>query len=146
MTAAYEALLDRARSGDADAFVELTEPHRRELHVHCYRMLGSFDDADDAVQDTLLAAWRGLAAFQAKASVRTWLYRVATNTCLNLVRTATRRPQMTESLPATAPTPTGSERVTWLQPYPDVLLDALPDKAPVRTCASSSTRRSRSRS
>ncbi len=129
------ALLDRARSGDADAFTELVEPHRRELHVHCYRMLGSFDDADDAVQETLLAAWRGLATFQARASVRTWLYRVATNTCLNLVRTATRRPQMTEplpatALPATAPAPTGSEKVTWLQPYPDLLLDALPDDAP----------------
>jgi RNA polymerase sigma factor (sigma-70 family) len=132
---AYEALLDRARSGDADAFADLTEPHRRELHVHCYRMLGSFDDADDAVQETLLAAWRGLATFQARASVRTWLYRVATNTCLNLARTATRRPQMTEplpatALPATAPAPTGSEKVTWLQPYPDTLLDALPDDAP----------------
>jgi RNA polymerase sigma-70 factor (TIGR02960 family) len=126
----HAALLDRARSGDADAFAELTEPHRRELHVHCYRMLGSFEDADDAVQETLLAAWRGLAAFQARASVRTWLYRVATNTCLNLVRTATRRPQMTEPLPASAPAPTGSERVTWLQPYPDALLDALPDDAP----------------
>ena len=132
---AYEALLDRARSGDPDAFADLTEPHRRELHVHCYRMLGSFDDADDAVQETLLAAWRGLATFQARASVRTWLYRVATNTCLNLVRTATRRPQMTDplptpALPATAPAPTGSEKVTWLQPYPDTLLDALPDDAP----------------
>ena len=127
---ADDALLDRARSGDADAFTELTEPHRRELHVHCYRMLGSFDDADDAVQETLLAAWRGLATFQARASVRTWLYRVATNTCLNLVRTATRRPQMTDPLPATAPAPTGSEKVTWLQPYPDLLLDALPDDAP----------------
>jgi RNA polymerase sigma-70 factor (ECF subfamily) len=124
------ALLDRARSGDADAFAELTAPHRRELHVHCYRMLGSFDDADDAVQETLLAAWRGLPAFQGRASVRTWLYRVATNTCLNLVRTASRRPQMTEPLPATAPAPTGSETVTWLQPYPDTLLDALPDQAP----------------
>jgi len=124
------ALLDRARSGDQDAFAELVEPHRRELHVHCYRMLGSFDDADDAVQETLLAAWRGLAAFQARASVRTWLYRVATNTCLNQVRTASRRLQMTEPLPAAAPAPTGSENVTWLQPYPDVLLDALPDQAP----------------
>ena len=124
------AVLDRARSGDADAFAELTAPHRRELHVHCYRMLGSFEDADDAVQDTLLAAWRGLAGFQARASVRTWLYRVATNTCLNLIRAGSRRPQMTEALPAAAPAPTGAERVTWLQPYPDMLLDALPDEAP----------------
>ena len=124
------ALLDRARSGDEDAFAELTGPHRRELHVHCYRMLGSFEDADDAVQDTLLAAWRGLAGFQARASVRTWLYRVATNTCLNQIRTASRRPQMTEPLPVSAPAPTGAETVTWLQPYPDALLDALPDSSP----------------
>jgi RNA polymerase sigma-70 factor (TIGR02960 family) len=137
-------LLDRARSGDADAFAELVAPHRRELHVHCYRMLGSFEDADDAVQETLLAAWRGLATFQARASVRTWLYRVATNTCLNLVRTASRRPQMTEPLPPAAPVRTGSETVTWLQPYPDALLDALPDDAPGRMRASSRTRRSRS--
>jgi RNA polymerase sigma-70 factor (ECF subfamily) len=124
------SLLDRARSGDGQAFAELVQPHRRELHVHCYRMLGSFDDADDALQETLLAAWRGLATFQARASVRTWLYRVATNTCLNVLRTATRRPQTAFTLPSTAPPPTGSENVTWLQPYPDVLLDGLPDDAP----------------
>jgi RNA polymerase sigma-70 factor (ECF subfamily) len=122
-----EALMDRARSGDGAAFAELVESYRRELHVHCYRMLGSFDDADDAVQETLLAAWRGLATYQARSSLRTWLYRVATNTCLNLLRTASRRPQMAEPLPATAPTPTGSTEVTWLQPYPDALLDGLPD-------------------
>jgi RNA polymerase sigma factor (sigma-70 family) len=117
--------LDRAHSGDEAAFAGLVAPYRRELHVHCYRMLGSFDDADDALQETLLAAWRGLAAFQAKASLRTWLYRIATNTCLNLIRTASRRPQMTEPLPATAPPPSGSNEVTWLQPYPDILLDGL---------------------
>src|SRR5215470_9392016 len=125
-----QALLDRARGGDEAAFAELVGPHRRELHVHCYRMLGSFDDADDALQETLLAAWRGLATFQAKSSLRTWLYRVATNTCLNQLRTATRRPQMALTLPTTAPVPTGSETVTWLQPYPDALLDGLPDDAP----------------
>ena len=124
---ADDALLHRARSGDGQAFAELVGPHRRELHVHCYRMLGSFDDADDAVQETLLAAWRGLATFQGKASMRTWLYRVATNTCLNLLRTATRRPQMALTLPPASPAPTGSEKVTWLQPYPDALLDGLPD-------------------
>jgi RNA polymerase sigma-70 factor (TIGR02960 family) len=120
--------LDRARAGDEAAFADLVQPHWRELHVHCYRMLGSFDDADDAVQDTLLAAWRGLAGYQGQASVRTWLYRVATNTCLNLIRAASRRPQMAEPLPASAPAPTGSTEVTWLQPYPDVLLDSLPDE------------------
>jgi RNA polymerase sigma-70 factor (ECF subfamily) len=122
-------LLERARRGDESAFAELVEPYRRQLHVHCYRMLGSFDDADDALQDALLAAWRGLRNFQARASVRTWLYRVATNTCLNLVRTASRRPQMADLLPANAPSPTGSNEVTWLQPYPDALLDNLPDES-----------------
>ncbi len=123
-------LLQAARSGDEGAFAELVAPYRRELHVHCYRMLGSFDDADDAMQETLLAAWRGLAAFQGRASLRTWLYKVATNTCLNLIRTASRRPQMTGPLPASAPEPTGSAEVTWLQPYPDQLLDELPDPQP----------------
>jgi RNA polymerase sigma-70 factor (TIGR02960 family) len=127
---AGDALLHRARSGDGQAFAELVAPHRRELHVHCYRMLGSFDDADDALQETLLAAWRGLAAFQARASVRTWLYRVATNTCLNSLRSESRRPQMAMTLPASAPAPSGEEKVTWLQPYPDLLLDGLPDDDP----------------
>jgi len=127
---ASQALLDRARSGDEAAFAELVAPYRRELHVHCYRMLGSFDDADDALQETLLAAWRGLPSFQGAASLRTWLYRIATNTCLNLIRTASRRPQMTEPLPAAAPPPSGSNEVTWLQPYPDTLLDGLPAAGP----------------
>ena len=122
--------LQRARSGDGQAFAELVQPYRRELHVHCYRMLGSFDDADDALQETLLAAWRGLTAFQARASVRTWLYRVATNTCLNQLRAASRRPQLAMSMPTSGPAPTGSETVTWLQPYPDLLLDGLPDDDP----------------
>src|SRR5215831_2485678 len=125
-----QALLGRARSGDEAAFAELVAPHRRELHVHCYRMLGSFDDADDALQETLLGAWRGLATFRGNASLRTWLYRIATNTCLNLIRTASRRPQMTEPLPAAAPPPSGSNEVTWLQPYPDTLLDGLPAAGP----------------
>lgn len=80
------------------------------------------------MQETLLAAWRGFAAYQARASVRTWLYQVATNTCLNLLRTASRRPQMADPLPGTAPLPSGSTEVTWLQPYPDALLDGLPDQ------------------
>jgi RNA polymerase sigma-70 factor (ECF subfamily) len=107
-----------------EAFAELVEPHRRELHVHCYRMLGSLDDADDALQETLLAAWRGFGGFEGRAALRTWLYRVATNTCLNLVRAASRRPQMTDF---EGPAPNASFEVTWLQPYPDALLDESPE-------------------
>jgi RNA polymerase sigma factor (sigma-70 family) len=79
-------LLQRARGGDRAAFTTLVEPHRRELHVHCYRMLGSLQDAEDALQETLLAAWLGLDGFEGRSSVRTWLYRVATNRCLNVLR------------------------------------------------------------
>src|SRR5271169_3936878 len=84
-------LIARAQAGDGDAFRALTEPHLRELQVHCYRMLGSFQDAEDALQDTLLAAWQGLAVFEGRASLRTWLYRIATNRCLNARRSASRR-------------------------------------------------------
>src|SRR5437764_207245 len=86
-------LLSRARAGDGEAFRELTGPHRRELQVHCYRMLGSFADAEDAVQETMLAAWQGIGGFvEERASLRTWLYKIATNRCLNARRAASRRP------------------------------------------------------
>ena len=98
---------------DEPAFSGLTERHRRELHVHCYRMLGSFQDAEDTVQETFLRAWRWRESFQGRSTVRAWLYRIATNACLDLL--AERRPE-----PAT-----GGE-VLWLQPYPDRLLDQLP--------------------
>jgi RNA polymerase sigma-70 factor (TIGR02960 family) len=112
--------LARARGGDGGAFHELTEPYRRELLVHCYRMLGSFQDAEDAVQDTLLAAWQGLAGFEGRASVRTWLYRIATNRCLNTLRSGSRRPAREWDIPGVVPPePTRTGEVTWLEPFPD---------------------------
>jgi RNA polymerase sigma-70 factor (TIGR02960 family) len=117
-------LMSRARAGDGEAFRELTEPHRRELRVHCYRMLGSFQDAEDALQDTLLAAWQGLAGFEGRASLRTWLYRIATNRCLNARRSASRRPAREWDVPAVEPPePTRLGEVVWLEPFPDALLE-----------------------
>ncbi|MEA2281866.1 MAG: polymerase sigma-70 factor, subfamily [Solirubrobacteraceae bacterium] len=123
--------LERARTGDEDAFRALTDPHRRELHVHCYRILGSVQDAEDMVQETLLAAWRGLAAFEERASLRSWLYRIATNRCLNALRDSGRRsPGMYGADPPVgAPEPSRLGEPTWLQPYPDALLEGLPDRA-----------------
>ena len=116
-------LTDRARAGDSGAFGELTEPYRRELQVHCYRMLGSFQDAEDALQDTLLAAWRGIGGFEGRASLRTWLYRIATNQCLNTLRSAKRRPAKEWGMPEIEPPePTHLGEVMWLEPYPDSLL------------------------
>ena len=106
---------------DEQTFRELTEPYRAELRTHCYRMLGSMYDAEDALQETLLAAWRGMAEFQQRSSMRTWLYRIATNRCLNVRRSALRRP--VAPLPFDAPEPTRHGEVSWLQPCPDALLD-----------------------
>src|SRR3954454_4303495 len=92
-------LLSRARAGDDDAFRAVTQPHVRELQVHCYRMLGSFQDAEDALQDTMVAAWRGLGGFDGRASLRTWLYRIATNRCLSTLRSAARRPATAWDIP-----------------------------------------------
>jgi RNA polymerase sigma-70 factor (TIGR02960 family) len=117
-------LISRARAGDGEAFRELTEPHRRELQVHCYRMLGSFQDAEDALQDTLLAAWRGLGGFEGRASIRTWLYRIATNRCLNALRSASRRPAKEWDVPEVEPPePTRLGELVWLEPFPDALLE-----------------------
>src|ERR687885_1141361 len=123
-----EQLLDRARGGDQDAFRALVEPYRRELHVHCYRILGSVQDAEDVMQETLLAAWRGLAGFEERASLRAWLYRIATNRCLNARRDSARRPARI-ALPFQPPAPTRMAEPLWLEPYPDALLDELPDAA-----------------
>ena len=126
-----ETILARAQAGDGDAFRELTEPHRRELQLHCYRILGTVQDAEDMVQETLLAAWRGLDGFEGRSSVRAWLYRIATNRCLNALRDTGRRPQPVTSLPGfEAPEPTRRTEPTWYEPYPDVLLEDLPDASP----------------
>lgn len=124
-----EALLTRARAGDHDAFAQLVDPFRRELQVHCYRLLGRLSDAEDAVQETLLAAWRGLPEFEGRASVRGWLYRIATRRCLNAIRDAGRRPPLAPTPPFDAPEPTRHHEVPWVQPYPDALL---PEPAALR--------------
>lgn len=124
-----EALLQQARGGDRDAFTALVEPHHRELREHCYRMLGSLQDAEDCLQETLLAAWIGLEGFEGRSSVRTWLYRIATNRCLNLLRASGRQPATVPAAP-TLPAPTRFGETPWLQPYPDTLLAEVPEPAP----------------
>ncbi len=124
-------LIDRAQAGDEAAFSQLVEGHRRELQVHCYRILGSAQDAEDALQETLLAAWQGLSGFEGRASLRTWLYRIATTRCLNHLRSTSRRPPMDAPFAAVGPPePTRMGEVTWLEPYPDMLLDGLPTVDP----------------
>ena len=114
-------VLTKARGGDRDAFGLLVEPYRRELHVHCYRILGSVQDAEDVLQETLFAAWRGLERFQGRSSVRSWLYRIATNRCLNALRDGGRRVDIRTAAPLPEPTRTGEP--LWLQPYPDALFE-----------------------
>nr|WP_255747123.1 sigma-70 family RNA polymerase sigma factor [Lysobacter sp. CFH 32150] len=117
-------MMTKAQAGDDEAFRALIEPYRRELQVHCYRMLGSFQDAEDALQDTVLSAWQGLAGFEGRASIRTWLYRIATNRCLNARRSASRRPAKEWDVPhVEPPEPTRLGEVVWLEPYPDALLE-----------------------
>jgi RNA polymerase sigma-70 factor (TIGR02960 family) len=124
MRAAAAELVVRARAGDGDAFRSLTEPYHRELQVHCYRMLGSFQDAEDALQETLLAAWRGFAEFEGRASLRTWLYRIATNRCLNARRSAGRRRAKEWDVPGVQPpAPSRLGEVVWLEPLPDALAE-----------------------
>jgi RNA polymerase sigma-70 factor (TIGR02960 family) len=122
--------LTRARAGDEQAFRELTESHRRELLVHCYRILGSVQDAEDALQETFLSAWRGLDGFEERSSLRSWLYTIATNRCLNVLRAGSRRPQEQRALSFEPPEPSRLGEVLWLEPYPDTLLEGLPDTAP----------------
>jgi RNA polymerase sigma-70 factor (TIGR02960 family) len=111
-------------------FRELVEPYRRELHLHCYRMTGSVADAEDMLQETLIAAWRGLERFAGRSSIRTWLYRVATNCCLNAIRSSRRRMPAEPVPPFDPPPPSRRSEVTWLQPYPDALLDSVSGHEP----------------
>jgi RNA polymerase sigma factor (sigma-70 family) len=117
-----DSTLVRAQTGDSDAFEELTSPYRRELRVHCYRILGSFQDAEDVLQETLLSAWQALDRFDGR-SLRAWLYRIATNRSLNFLRDSSRRPRVVNphglDLGAAAP----SDEPWWLEPYPDALVD-----------------------
>ena len=124
-----EAALSRARAGDEDAFRELLDPYRAELRLHCYRILGSLQDAEDQLQETLLAAWRGLEGFEGRSSMRSWLYRIATNQCLNVLRARKRRPQEVSSM-VEPPEPTRKVEPIWLEPYPDTLIEGLADTAP----------------
>ena len=121
------ATLSRARAGDEEAFRELTDPYRRELLLHCYRILGSFQDAEDLLQETLLAAWRALDRFEGRATLRAWLYTIATNRSLNALRASGRRPATDRS---DLPQPTRMAEPLWLEPYPDVLLEGVADQAP----------------
>jgi RNA polymerase sigma-70 factor (TIGR02960 family) len=125
-------LIARARAGDHDAFRDLVQGHSHELQVHCYRILGSLQDAEDALQETLVSAWRNLGEFGQRSSLRTWLYQIATNRCLSMLRASSRRPRIALPLPeATLPEPAGAgDAPPWLEPYPDVLLDHLVDQRP----------------
>ena len=122
-----ELTLTRARAGDEEAFRELTDPYRRELQLHCYRIVGSIQDAEDLLQETLLAAWRGLDQFEGRSTLRAWLYRIATNRCLNALRDSERRPLDART---DLPRPTRIGEPLWLEPYPDALLDGIADLAP----------------
>ena len=125
-------LIARASAGDDNAFRELVEVHSHELQVHCYRILGSLQDAEDALQETLVSAWRNLGDFGQQSSLRTWLYQIATNRCLSMLRADSRRPRTATPIPNLAlPEPTGvSDAPPWLEPYPDMLLEHLVDQAP----------------
>jgi RNA polymerase sigma-70 factor (ECF subfamily) len=129
-------LTSRARAEDQEAFSELVERYRQELQVHCYRILGSAQDAEDALQETLLTAWRSLHGFEGRSSLRTWLYRIATSRCLNLLRADSRRITVTEPSSETPqnwpqpPEPTRMGEVPWLEPYPDLLFEQVADIEP----------------
>jgi RNA polymerase sigma-70 factor, ECF subfamily len=117
-----DRLLQSARSGDERAYAQLVETYRGELHAHCYRMLGSVQDAEDALQDALLRAWRALPRFEGRSSVRSWLYRIATNTCLDLIGRRPKRVLPIDHGPPTDPHDgpgTPLTETVWIEPYPD---------------------------
>jgi RNA polymerase sigma-70 factor (TIGR02960 family) len=124
-----EQTLNRARAGDEEAFRELTDPYRRELQVHIYRIVGSPQDAEDLLQETLLSAWRGLEGFEGRASMRAWLYRIATNRSLDALRASRRRAEDMQRM-TDMPEPTRYGEAVWLEPFPDVLIEGIPDRAP----------------
>ena len=129
MSEDFEPLVEAARSGDERAFRALIEPLGRELHAYAYRMLGGFHDADDALQESRLKAWRALATYEPRASFRAWMYRIVTNTCLDLLKVRSRRVLPQDVSPSIAPgPPTTPPRadISWLEPYPDALLPTVP--------------------
>ena len=131
MSSVRAELMARARAGDGDAFADLTRPYRRELLVHCYRLLGSFQDAEDTLQDTLLSAWQGIGAFEERASLRTWLYRIATNRCLDARHAISRRPAREWNVPGVVPPePTQLGDIPWIEPFPDTLLEKASENPP----------------
>ena len=125
-----DSALNRARAGDQQAFAELTDPYRRELQLHCYRILGQVQDAEDAMQETLLSAWNALESFEERSTLRSWLYRIATNRCLNMLRDSDRRPTKANPRATYPPEPTRYGEALWLEPYPDALLEGIADAAP----------------
>src|SRR6266513_5891929 len=115
-------LLEAARGGREEAFAHLVEPYRAQLHAHCYRMLGSVHDAEDALQDALLRAWRGMSRFEGRSSLRSWLYTIATNTCLNVIARRPKRVLPIDYGPAADPHDGPGEPLVesvWVEPYPD---------------------------
>src|SRR5213592_3579044 len=124
-----DSALIRARAGDHQAFAALTDPYRRELQLHCNRILGQVQDAEDAVQETLLSAWSAMESFEERSTLRSWLYRIATNRCLNMLRDSGRRPAPATGVASTPPQPTRYGEVLWLEPYPDALLEGIVDRA-----------------
>jgi RNA polymerase sigma-70 factor (ECF subfamily) len=129
MSEDFEPLVEAARGGDEHAFRALVEPLGRELHAYAYRMLGGFHDADDVLQESWLKAWRALAAYEPRASFRAWMYRIVTNTCLDLLKVRSRRVLPQDVSPSIAPgPPTTAPRadISWIEPYPNALLPTVP--------------------